>query len=131
MTFGDRIRSLREDNEWERIVVSKMLNMPYTTYVNYETDQREPKHYVLLKIADLYKVSTDYLLGRTQTMNYSNSIAQQYSTDRKYCTELEMICSQLNDEGQKKIVEYAEDLITISRYKKGTLEIEEVGKQAG
>ena len=42
-----------------------VLGLPYTTYVNYEKGVREPNSETLIKLADYYNVSTDYLMGRT------------------------------------------------------------------
>jgi len=47
--------------------VARALGLPYTTYTNYETNQREPKQSQLLLMADYFGVSTDYLLGRETT----------------------------------------------------------------
>ena len=41
------------------------LNISYSTYKGYESQGREPKYETLCRIADLLKVSTDDLLGRT------------------------------------------------------------------
>ena len=43
--------------------VADALGMPYNTYSNYESNLREPNSAVLIKIADFYNVSIDYLLG--------------------------------------------------------------------
>lgn len=40
------------------------LDLPYTTYINYEKNLNEPSGAVLIKLADFYGVTTDYLLGR-------------------------------------------------------------------
>ena len=45
--------------------VASALSMPYTTYVNYEKGAREPGSETLIRFADFYGVSVDYLLGLT------------------------------------------------------------------
>ena len=45
--------------------VAQLLNIPYTTYVNYEKGVREPNFEMLIAIANMYSVSVDYLLGRS------------------------------------------------------------------
>lgn len=67
MAIGDKLRELREINQIERPDVARALGLPYTTYTNYETNQREPKQSQLLLMADYFGVSTDYLLGREAT----------------------------------------------------------------
>ena len=59
----DRIRELRLDAKKSMRQVAAELKMPYTTYVNYEKGLREPNSEVLIKLANYYHVSIDYLLG--------------------------------------------------------------------
>lgn len=60
------IRELREAKGINMREAASQLNMPYTTYVNYEKGLREPTSEVLIQIADFYDVSIDYLVGRTE-----------------------------------------------------------------
>lgn len=60
-----RLRDLREDHDLKQKEVAAFLGIDQRVYSNYETGKREiPVKYVLL-LADLYKTSTDYILGRT------------------------------------------------------------------
>lgn len=43
----------------------EMAGISYNTYQNYETGKRLPTAEILMRLADFYNVSTDYLLGRT------------------------------------------------------------------
>ena len=43
------------------------LEMPYTTYVNYEKGTREPNSETLIKLAKFFDTSIDYLLGKSET----------------------------------------------------------------
>lgn len=60
-----RIRQLRLEKKKSMAQVARELNMPYTTYVNYETEQREPNSEVLISLADYFNCSVDYLIGRS------------------------------------------------------------------
>ena len=60
-----RIRDLREDRELNQTQVAKMLCMSQTGYSKYETGENDIPTLVLIKLADFYQTSTDYLLGRT------------------------------------------------------------------
>ena len=60
-----RMRDLREDNDKTQQAVAEYLNMHRSVYRRYETGKRETPAWVIVKLADYYKVSTDYLLGRT------------------------------------------------------------------
>lgn len=60
-----RIRDLREDRDWNQTKVAEYLGVRQTTYSKYELGKLPLQVDVLLKLSDLYGVSVDYLLGRT------------------------------------------------------------------
>ena len=60
-----RIRALREDHDLTQEKVGQAINIPQRTYAYYESGQRMIPPSVLSALADLYHVSVDYLLGRT------------------------------------------------------------------
>ena len=60
-----RIRELREDNNLTQAAVGKSINVSQRTYAYYESGERMLPPMVLCALADFYKTSTDYLLGRT------------------------------------------------------------------
>lgn len=62
-----RIRDLREDNDLTQQQVAQYLNIRQNTYSQYETGIRQIPVEVLVALAALYKTSTDYLLGITDT----------------------------------------------------------------
>ena len=64
-----RIRDLREDNDMTQAQVGEKINVPQRTYAYYETGERMIPPHVLWALADLYDVSIDYLLGRTDDKN--------------------------------------------------------------
>ena len=60
-----RIRELREDHDLTQATVGEKINIPQRTYAYYESGQRMLPPHVLSALADLYQVSVDYLLERT------------------------------------------------------------------
>jgi transcriptional regulator with XRE-family HTH domain len=60
-----RIRNLREDKDMTQTQVAKMLTMSQTCYSKYETGENDIPTNILIKLADFYDVSVDYLLNRT------------------------------------------------------------------
>jgi len=64
-----RIRDLREDNDLNQTNVAKMLGMSQTGYSKYETGENDIPTHILIKLADFYNTSIDYLLGRTDNPN--------------------------------------------------------------
>ncbi|MBQ5994674.1 MAG: helix-turn-helix transcriptional regulator [Clostridia bacterium] len=60
-----RIRDLREDMDLNQTQVAKMLGMSQTGYSKYETGENDLPTEVLIKLANFYNTSIDYLLGQT------------------------------------------------------------------
>lgn len=60
-----RIRDLREDNDLTQAEIAALLNVSQATYSRYETEALTIPHTALEILADHYKTSVDYLLGRT------------------------------------------------------------------
>lgn len=61
----ERIRSLREDKDITQSQLAKYLNIHQTTYSDYELGNINIPIPILIKIADFYNTSLDYLVGRT------------------------------------------------------------------
>ena len=61
----NRIRDLREDSDLNQTQIAKILGMSQTGYSKYETGENDIPTAILIKLADFYNVSVDYLLGRT------------------------------------------------------------------
>lgn len=59
-----RLRDLREDQDLTQKQVAEMLGMSQTGYSKYETGENDIPTQILLKLADFYGTTTDYLLGR-------------------------------------------------------------------
>lgn len=72
-TIGNRIRELREDKDLRQIDVSYATGIDQKTLSNYETGKTNPDSYSILKLADFFQVSTDYLLGCTNLNIKSNT----------------------------------------------------------
>lgn len=62
-----RIRDLREDKDITQKDMAKALNCSQQVYSNYELGQRDIPTDVLIRLAKFHKVSTDYILGLTDT----------------------------------------------------------------
>lgn len=65
-----RIRDLREDKDLNQTQVARMLNMSQTGYSKYETGENDLPTSILIKLADFYNVSVDYILNRTDDSTF-------------------------------------------------------------
>lgn len=67
MIFQERLIHLRKQEGLSQNAVAKEIKVAPRAYQNYEYGEREPKLSTLVKLADLYGVTLDYLAGRTDT----------------------------------------------------------------
>ena len=65
MIFNERLRSLREEKGLTQEKIARTIDMPLRSYNRLESDGAKAHYDTLLKIADYYDVSMDWLMGRT------------------------------------------------------------------
>ena len=63
--LSERLRALRKEKGYTQLQVAVYCDITEKAYQNYELMTREPKMEILIRIAELYGVSLDYLVGRT------------------------------------------------------------------
>lgn len=63
VNFGDKLRVLRTEAGMTQTDLAKRLNITKSVVSYYELQERTPSPDVLIKLADIFHVSTDYLLG--------------------------------------------------------------------
>lgn len=63
--LAKRLKECRKEKGYTQMQVSIYCDITERAYQNYELMNREPKIEILVRIADLYEVSLDYLTGRT------------------------------------------------------------------
>ncbi|MBE7097399.1 helix-turn-helix domain-containing protein [Bacillus cereus] len=63
-TFGNIIRNLRKQKGITQKELAQSLQLSESTIGMYERSERQPDYNTLIRIADYFKVSTDFLLGR-------------------------------------------------------------------
>jgi transcriptional regulator with XRE-family HTH domain len=62
--FGSRLKELREEANLSLEQLAEKFGTSRQVFWRYENSQREPEYETLVKIADYFGVSLDYLLGR-------------------------------------------------------------------
>lgn len=67
--LSERLKQCRKEKGYTQMQVAVYCDISEKTYQNYELMTREPKLEILIKIADLFEVSIDYLVGRKETKN--------------------------------------------------------------
>ena len=66
----ERLKKLRESENKTQLQVAEIIGVPLTTYNNYEKSRCEPNIDTLIKLADLFGVSIDFLVER----QFSNEV---------------------------------------------------------
>ena len=88
----NRIRNLREDRDLRQIDVAKATGIDQKTLSNYEKGKTNPDSYALIKLADFFDVTIDYLVGRSDNNFLTrNHIRTKLETIQKDIEELKRI----------------------------------------
>lgn len=97
-TFGDRLRHLRSERNYHQSELGELLGLSPSAIGSYERNLREPSYDYLVKIADLFGVSIDYLLCRSQ----ERLTVSEY-TKRDTFTLEELLCNHTVTMGGKTL----------------------------
>lgn len=99
MQFSERLKSLREKKEITQRELAKLINIASSTLAMYETGRRKPDFETLIKLADFFDVSTDYLLGRSNENDYKKpDFSKAFEADNlgQAIERIVNICTEFN-----------------------------------
>ena len=106
VTFGQRLRYLREEKKLKQIELAKLLNLESSSTISqYEKLNRIPDANILQRLADIFNVTTDYLLCR------SNNRKEEAHTITGTGDESFEFDKSIPPEVREKIIDYAEYVI--------------------
>jgi len=97
VSIGKRVQGLREQNRHTQSYLADYLNVPLRTYASWEREERSFPVDILVRIAQLYGVTADYLLGMEK--------AAQQALDGQI-RQLVHLASRLTPENQGKLRSY-------------------------
>lgn len=83
MTFAEILQELREDKNISRKALATKLNISVSTLGMYEQGRREPNIDMLIKIADYFEVSIDFLVGRKFKDNDMRLLEEAFNLKKK------------------------------------------------
>jgi transcriptional regulator with XRE-family HTH domain len=75
--INNRLTEIREEYGYNMKQVAEGIDMKPDSYRNYETGRLQPSVDTILKLAEFYGVTTDYLLGRTPKEDHIQAIADE------------------------------------------------------
>lgn len=112
---GTRMKNFRQKQKMTQREVASKLNIPYSTYSNYENNNREPPLEVIKKVAVILGVSVSDLMDwdiKYDTAKLVKEVKQLEQTEKQ---ALELFRG-LNSSGQAKAMEYLRDISQIPEY---------------
>ena len=89
--FASRLRNLRKDAGLTQTQLAEELNVKKSTISAYESDIRRPNKDTLVKIANLFSVTTDWLLGldaRAEILNLTGFSERDIRVIKKFIASL-------------------------------------------
>jgi len=94
--FGERLTELRKDLRINQYELAKKLNMAASSISNLETGRRTPNAYLICQTAKYFGVTSDYLLGLSNTKMPVTSLAEEFADGESVEDILKMLLA-LND----------------------------------
>ena len=114
MDIKNTLIFIRESKGYSKKTVSEMTGIPYTTYIKYESGERKDVSMdAIVKLADFYGVSTDYLLGRPNAKPPTDPVEE--FTNRVQLQEQEQIILKkwltLDEKKRQAVFDFMVDIV--------------------
>lgn len=113
--LANRIKELRKNKGYTQKELASLLGIGQTTIANYEQGTRVPDTEKLNKMADLFEITLDYLLGRSEEISASNKEFKSRDIDIKSAGKdyLDFLLKGENTKARKLILDLQEEGINI------------------
>ena len=121
----NRISSLRIQNNLTQKELAEKININHTVLSRMETGERPIKDDELLKLADYFDVTTDYLLGRSSNpklsrkneLDIQKNLQEMKDNFNQGTLQMQLDGEDLDDEVIQYILDNMEDALTIAKIK--------------
>ncbi len=110
MEFGEFLAALRKERGLLQKEVANYLNVTVATVSNYEKGVHTPDLNTLIKLADFFNVSTDYLLQRTDYKADMNTLNRTLTADYRVSDLLNTIL-EMDQHSMEALLDYYELLM--------------------
>lgn len=107
MILGDMIAELRQDHHMNQKELAQFLNVSVATISHYESEKHSPDLATLVRIADYFGVSVDYLLGRTRIRMDFDTFSREVRLLDGSTTSVDRVMAQflkLSDKSQADVI---------------------------
>lgn len=126
LNFGDKIRSIRLQKGLTQKEAAERLGLTYSTYSNYENNNRTPRYDILKQIATGFDVSVDELISASfiapmetaLEAEEAERIIEELEKDTTRMLDVEILQNfrKLNKSGQTEAAKRVQELTEIPRY---------------
>lgn len=103
MKFSNIIKELREEKNCSQEELGKYIGVSHTSIKNWELGINEPKASYIIKLAQIFNVTTDYLLGITEDYSVNTISSSDLSDDQQYIVNE---YNKLSSTDKQKIINY-------------------------
>jgi transcriptional regulator with XRE-family HTH domain len=111
MNLGENIKKIRKQRGLQQKQVALEVGVDQSNYNKIENGKREPSVAVLKKLADLFEVTTDYLI------NPDSDIPQEVSIGDKTSNEQLKLIAELDKEDKQVIFKMIDTMLTKKKFK--------------
>lgn len=110
--FSDRLKVLRQKNNLSQKELAQILKVSTGTVGNWEVGLREPDFNTLIKIANIFNVSCDYILDRFTDENEEENHIRIYvsAVEDEMLTEFRSVGKKFGKQGQQSLISIAKIL---------------------
>ena len=128
-----RLKELRDSLGLTQAEFGKSIGIAKSTYNNYETGIRDPKSDFWIAVAQRYGVTIDYLMGFSDDPIPVKRHEKDSPSGEGGLSEAELhlisLYQELNQEGQEKLLDLADDIVSSGKYIKS--DSDKLGKAKG
>lgn len=110
MGIGNRIKEARKSMGLTQEELAKLVGVTKGAIANYENGTSHPKESILYKLIDVFGCDANYLFQDMIHVRKPSSATPQNEA------ALLDLYRQLNGEGQQRVIDYTEDLVSSGRY---------------
>ena len=116
MSFNKQLTKLRKRNNITQIELANLMDVKQYVISSWETGRSEPNISQIIKLSDIFKLSTDYLLDRyviiTQTEQDFNKVIENINQDIKddYIRDLKELFKDIPNNKKEKIINIIKEI---------------------
>ena len=116
MSFNEQLTKLRKRNSITQIELANLMNVKQYVISSWETGRSEPNISQIIKLSDIFKISTDYLLDRhiiiTNSENEFNKVIENINKDIKddFTKDLIKIFEDIPNNKREKIINIVKEI---------------------